>query len=176
MSYATIHLAILGTLCLAAAVWDLARRRIPNLITAPVLAAGLWAQASTAGATPALSGVGAAAVVLVALYPLWSRGGIGGGDVKFAVAAAVWVGLGRLPVYLLAGAIAGGVVAGVCYLLSPAEARGVIRENLWTAAVLRQIPDAGATRKGVGRVRVPYALAIVAGLCAALWMTWRPHL
>jgi len=169
------HLLILGALCLVAAVWDVARRRIPNLISAAVLVSGLWAQATTDGAMAALGGLGASAIVFVPLFPLWTRGGIGGGDVKFAFAAAAWTTLHRLPVFLLAGALAGGVVAAVCYAVSQRDARGAIRNNLWMAMAERQLPEANATRDGKGRVTVPYAVAIGAGVFAALLIHWPPH-
>ena len=166
------HLLVLGALCLVAGAWDVARRRIPNWISAAVLVSGLWAQATTGGAMTALGGLGAGAIVFALLFPLWTRGGIGGGDVKFAFAAAAWTGLHQLPVFLLAGAMAGGVVAAVCYGLSHRDARDRIRTNLWMAAAERQLPEAAATRDGKGRVTVPYAVAIGAGVFAALRIHW----
>lgn len=175
MPFAPPHLLVLGVLCLAAALWDLARRRIPNIIVAATLAGGLLAQATTGGAMAALGGLGASTIVFALLFPLWTRGGIGGGDVKFAFAAAAWTGLHRLPVFLLAGALAGGAVAAVCYALSQRDARGAIRNNLWMAAAERQLPEASATRDGKGRVTVPYAVAIAAGVFAALLIDWAPR-
>ncbi len=150
------YLIVLGGLCLVAGVWDVARRRIPNLVAAAVLASGVWAQATTGGAMAALGGLGASAIVLALLFPLWTRGGIGGGDVKFALAAAVWPGLHKLPVFLLAGALAGGVVAAGCYWLS-------------------RLPNTSDTRVGAGRVSVPYALAIGAAVFVALLIHWPPR-
>jgi Flp pilus assembly protein protease CpaA len=169
------YLLVLGGLCLVAAAWDVAKRRIPNLISAAVLVAGLSAQATTGGAMTALGGLGAGAIVFALLFPLWTRGGIGGGDVKLAFAAAAWTGLHNLPVFLLAGALAGGVVAAVCYAVSQRDARGAIRSNLWMAAAERQLPEASATRDGKGRVTVPYAVAIGAGVFAALLIDWAPR-
>jgi prepilin peptidase CpaA len=173
--FALTQRLVLGALCLVAATWDVARRRIPNLISAAVLVSGLWAQATTGGAMTALGGLGASAIVLALLFPLWTRGGIGGGDVKFAFATAAWTGLHKLPVFLLAGALAGGVVAAVCYAVSQRDARGAIRNNLWMAAAARQLPEASATHDGKGRVTVPYAVAIGAGVFAALLIAWAPR-
>jgi prepilin peptidase CpaA len=173
--FAPLHLLVLGVLCLAAALWDLARRRIPNVLVAAVLAGGLFAQATTGGARAALGGLGASAIVFTLLFPLWTRGGIGGGDVKFAFATAVWTGLHKLPAFLLASALAGGVIAAACYGLSRRDARGTIRSNLWIAMAERQLPEAGTTREGKGRVTVPYAVAIGAGVFAALLIDWAPH-
>src|SRR5258707_10433336 len=57
MPFAPPHLLVLGVLCLAAALWDLARRRIPNIIVAAVLVAGLLAQATTGGVLTAIGGL-----------------------------------------------------------------------------------------------------------------------
>jgi len=168
MPYTSTHFVILGILCGAASVWDLARRRIPNVIVGALLVTGLWAQAITASGLVALEALGAGVLVLFALYPLWTRGGIGGGDVKFALAAATWVGFGRLPMFLLAGAIGGGVVSACCYLRSRADARSAIRANLWMVVAAREMPDVIATRAGNGRISVPYALAISGAIFAAL--------
>jgi Flp pilus assembly protein protease CpaA len=168
MPYTATHFLILGVLCGAASLWDLAQRRVPNVLVASLLAAGLWAQATTAGPLGALGGLGAGVLVLLALYPLWRRGGIGGGDVKLALAAGTWVGFSRLPVFLLAGALGGGVISAICYLHSRGEARSAIRNNLWMTVALRQLPDATTTRAGIGRVSVPYALAISGAIFAAL--------
>src|SRR3954462_7871347 len=111
MPYTATHFLILGILCGVASLWDLAQRRIPNLVVASLLVTGLWAQATTSGAMSALGALAAGVLVLLALYPLWRRGGIGGGDVKLALAAATWGGLGRLPMFVLAGAIGGGAIS-----------------------------------------------------------------
>ncbi len=95
-----------------AAAFDVACRRIPNGLTVPLFVGGLGAQALAGGAALG-SGLGAAALVAAVLFPAWLGRSVGGGDLKFAVAAAAWVGFGRLPAFLLASAIAADAVVAI---------------------------------------------------------------
>jgi prepilin peptidase CpaA len=113
----------------------------------------------------ALTGVGAAALVVAALYRPWLMKGIGGGDVKLAAASGAWVGFGQLPWFALATAAAGGVVALVCYALARAPARADIRANLTVAVLHNELPSHRA-----GHISVPYALAIACGAVVAFWV------
>jgi Flp pilus assembly protein protease CpaA len=129
--------ALLG----AAAAYDVRHRRVPNALNAVLAAAGLAAAASTAGPIAALDHLGAALLVLALLWWSWSRGQLGAGDVKLAAAAAAWVGLARLPQYLLAVAVLGAATALVVL----------------------------ATRAPAGR-RIPYAVAIALGAVGTMWL------
>lgn len=148
-----------------AAASDAACRRIPNWLTAPLLAGGLAAQA-VAGAAALGSGLGAAALVGGALLPVWRGRMIGGGDLKFAAAAAAWVGLGRLPAFLLASAVAGGVAAAVAWGASARAARLAILGNL--RAATRGVPIVVPAVAEAGRVPVPAGAAFAAGAVWAL--------
>jgi len=154
-------------LCLAAAiVFDLWRRRIPNAISTIVLLAGLAVRFVDHGAWAALQGLGAAALVVAALYRPWAAGGIGGGDVKLAAATAVWIAFGRLPWFALSTAAAGGVVALFNYGLARAEARAEIRANLALVVLQGELPTLPSHRsKHRG---VPYGVAIACGAALAL--------
>ena len=85
---------------------------------------GLIVRGVDQGPLAALSGVGAAALVLALLFRPWQAGGLGGGDVKLAAATAAWVSFGQLVWFALATGLAGGAVALVCYLLSRAPRAG----------------------------------------------------
>jgi len=154
-----LHLALLCSLLVAAAVSDVTTRRVPNAIPVSVAAFGIVALLAAGGVRAALLGAVAAAVTLALLvYPWWRRM-IGGGDVKLAVACAAWVGLARLHVFVLATAIAGGIVS--CAALAAAS-RGTAEAN----------PAGSATwRERARAIRVPYAIAIGAGALVALH--WR---
>lgn len=136
-------------------------RRIPNLLSGAAALVGLGAAFHDGGARALLSGVGAAVATLAALYTFWRRGGLGGGDVKFATAVAMWVGLGGLPIFWLATAVAGGATAAVCLLASRTHARTEIRANLTIAALHQVIPSVDPAT--TGRVSVPYGVAIALG-------------
>ncbi|HVR60919.1 MAG TPA: A24 family peptidase [Polyangia bacterium] len=176
MTLPATELAALGICLLAAAAWDAARRRIPNALTAIVGALGLGVQGSHGGLWAALSGAVAGILAIAVLYRPWLAGGIGGGDVKLAAAAAIWIGLSRqLVVFALATALAGGVVAALCFALSGRTARRQIQANLTSAAILRELPmiDRQPARQLVpARVSVPYGAAVAAGAFLALCGPW----
>src|SRR6185503_7323284 len=96
VTFPASHLLFLGVCLSVGAVWDIAKRRIPNFVTGAVALGGVVVQLVDKGRWSALSGIGAAAVSVALLYRPWVAGGIGGGDVKMAAATAIWVGLGGL--------------------------------------------------------------------------------
>src|SRR5438094_10067408 len=101
MSYPLPSLLVATGLLLLVAGWDMARRRIPNWANTALGVTGLGAQALFHGGWAALGGLGAALLTLVVLWSPWSKGRLGGGDVKAMLAAAIWLGLGLvLHVYL----------------------------------------------------------------------------
>jgi prepilin peptidase CpaA len=155
------HLTILGAFLAVAAAADVVWRRIPNALVAPLAVAGVAAQWISAGPFSAGRGVLAGlAVVAVFLFP-WSRGMIGGGDVKLAAAVAVWLGPERLVPFLLYAGAAALPVA--------------LATRLSHRLALRRIARSGAGAAGgvagdlaVPAETVPLAVAIGLGALAAL--------
>jgi prepilin peptidase CpaA len=166
LTFPVSHLLPLGVCLMVGSVWDIARRRIPNVVTGAAALAGVGLQLVDRGWLSMLSGLAAAIVSIALLYRPWMAGGIGGGDVKMAAAVAIWVGLGGLIRYALAVAAAGGIVALIMYVLSRKAVREEVRTNL-TLAVLQQTMPSVEIRKS-GRASVPYGLAIAAGAAFAL--------
>ena len=166
MSVPVPHLVPLAVGLAAAVGFDLVRRRIPNLISAFVLVSGLVVRAVDDGALGALTGAASAVALIVVLYRPWQAGGIGGGDVKLAAATACWISLNQLVWFALSGALAGGGVAIVCYLLARAPARAEVRANVTLAVFHHELPPVPSHRQG--HMSVPYALAIAAGAAFAL--------
>src|SRR5687768_4829415 len=91
------------------AATDLRARRIPNVLTGPVLLGGiLWAILGGNGIGAALGG---AAIAGGPVLLLWLLGGGGAGDAKMMLALGAWVGpAGALPL-VLAVALVGGLVS-----------------------------------------------------------------
>jgi prepilin peptidase CpaA len=173
MTPSLLHLCPVGLGLGAAIVFDLRRRRIPNVICAFVLLSAVVVRLVDQGGGAVLQGVGAAALVVAALYRPWSAGGIGGGDVKLAAATAAWVPLARLPWFALSAALAGGLVALVNYLLAKAEARAEIRTNLTLMVLQGELPTVPSHRsKHRG---VPYGVAIACGAAMALLIDRWPN-
>lgn len=96
---------------LAAAIADARYRRIPNLLTLPLLALGLLA-AFAMGGVRGLADAGAASVMLALPYLLLYAVGHGGaGDVKMMAAVGAWLGIVNGIVVLFAVAVAGVALA-----------------------------------------------------------------
>jgi prepilin peptidase CpaA len=152
-------------LLLTAAAWDIGKRRIPNRLTAAVLLAGLLSAWCAGGLTSVATGLAAGALTIAIGYLPWSKGGIGGGDIKLGAAAAVALGIRVLPEYLLATMIAGAAISAVCYCLSSRVARQEMALNLRMASV--GVMPSPSIRGGHGRISVPYGAAFV---LAALWV------
>jgi prepilin peptidase CpaA len=167
MSIPIPHLAPLGVGLACAAGFDLWRRRIPNAVSVALFLGGLVVRAFDGGLTASLSGLGASALVAAALFRPWRAVGLGGGDVKLAIAVAAWVGLEKLIWFALATAMGGGLVAVACYLLSRASARAEVRTNLTLAMLGGDLPRLPTQRPG--HVSLPYALAIAGGAAAAFF-------
>ncbi|MFY3744678.1 prepilin peptidase [Anaeromyxobacter sp. Red801] len=157
-----------GFLLAVAAASDAAGRRISNRITVPLAVGGIAVQAAAGGLVGAAGALVAVAAVGALLWVPWSRGWLGGGDWKLAVAAAPWVGLGSLASYLTTSAVAAGGLAAVAWLASGGAARRDIGSNLRAAAAGR--PVSIPARAAGDRVSVPAGAAFAAGALAAVVM------
>jgi prepilin peptidase CpaA len=143
-----LALVVFCLLLAAAAASDMARYRIPNLLCAALAAAGLLlafphdlAEGLSRGASLLILSGAALGLYLAAL--------LGGGDVKLLAAAALWMPLSTLPVFLAALAVAGGAQAGVMLAARAAATPG---------------PDSPK--------RMPYAVSIAAAGLAWAAVRW----
>ena len=166
----TLSTLALLALSVAAVGWDLATRRIPNVLTVSGL---LIALALRAADGPAAVGAGllAAVVALALSIPLVAAGGLGGGDAKFLAAAAAFLGPAALPTALVVTALVGGLLA-VAFALR----RGALGETLVhcrsLAARVVPVGAPSAPRRTLatpGALAVPYGVAIAAGALAGWW-------
>ncbi len=157
--------AAIPGLLLYAAFTDLTRRRLSNRLCALF---AILALAWQLGQAPARiwSPLAAGILVLVPLGWFWSRGWLGGGDVKFATALAFWAGLPELPELLLVTTLAGGIVA-LGTLLRPWFAQRLV-VVLASLASLGLRPAGGvAARLALAPRGVPYGVALA---CGGLWI------
>jgi len=160
-----VPLAGFAGLMVTAALEDCRRLIIPNgmilglCILWPIYAATtpLLSLAAAGGAL-----LCAAAVFIVGAL-LFSRGLIGGGDVKLLAAATLWAGPAATPPLLVLTGLLGGVL---CFLLlTPAGA-------LITLIRSPAHEPSAAAGSGTSRIVVPYGVAIAA---AALIVTVPPN-
>lgn len=148
----------------AAAVWDLRTERIPNLLSLAGLLAGLLVHLALGGARGAmLAALGAAVFALPFVLPWW-LGGLGGGDVKLALALGSIV---AWPV-ALAALIFGGVAMAV-WSLAVGSLRWLRAGRPASTADRRQRTAASS----LWQMRVPQAPALVLGALLALWAAGR---
>jgi prepilin peptidase CpaA len=155
------HIA-LAALLLVAAMVDLKSRRIPNALSLAIGVGGAAASCLGAAAPP-ISAASAFAITVIVLVGAWLGGVLGAGDVKFAGAVAVWVGLSRLPSYAAATALAGGALSLVWFAMSVA----MRRSQRAALGIMTEVVHAPTTI--AGRRSVPYGVAIAFGAAYAVF-------
>ncbi|OZI36075.1 hypothetical protein CEG14_13655 [Bordetella genomosp. 1] len=157
------------------AVSDLLYRRISNrwvlaLLLAWAAYAG-WTLLQGADAdvrASMLTGVLAAAGVMVIGFFLFSMGWMGAGDVKLMAVLSLWLG-DQTFVFLVVTSLAGGVLALVLPWLRMVErglGLGLLQLNTLLPAPLFPVPHALQAQPVQG---IPYGLAIACGGAFALW-------
>jgi prepilin peptidase CpaA len=161
-------------LLIAAAVSDIARYRIPNIIVYAIVAAfavgAIFNFAWPAIVWPVLAGV---AMFLLGAG-LFAFGLFGGGDVKLIAAMALWTGFADLPRFLLIMGAAGGLL-GLVLLLKRRRQQPAIASSApaptepaaagaVAAAPTRETPASEAPRP-TRKSHIPYGVGIaIAGL------------
>ena len=159
-----VPLAGFAGLMATAAFEDLRRLIIPNGLILGLCA--LWPLHVVTAPVLTLAAAGTATLCAAAVFIvgalLFSRGLIGGGDVKLLAAATLWAGPAATVSLLVLTSLLGGLLC--LLLLTPvgaliAAARSIVR-------------DSGDTARGANPVLVPYGVAIAA---AALIVTIPPN-
>lgn len=166
-----VKLILLSTV-IAAGLYDLRYRRIPNWLNLTALSAGLAVNLllfAGHGVVLALLGIGCSLLVYL---PLYLVRGMGAGDVKLMAAVGAiagpreWVGI------FLATAILGGAVS-LLYVLY----RKRLHETLWNLSVIvsellhARAPVQRETRldvRNAAALRMPHGALIAAGVVAFL--------
>lgn len=167
----SFEIIIVGV-ALVAVAWDVATRRIPNLLTFGAALVALIAHAYICG----WNGLGMAAAGWAAgvalFFPVFALGGMGAGDVKLLGAvgawlgpvAAVWVGLYSG----IAGGLMGLIVAGFSGYLGQALMNLKCLVMYWRIVGLKPAPELTlSTHKGP---RLAYAVPVFAGLMVTIWL------
>lgn len=143
-----------------AAAWDLSLHRVPNGLILTGWLVGL-------GFSPGISYLGQSALPVLALFPLWKRRMIGGGDVKLLAMLCGWLGIqAGFLCFFYSLFFAGGI--GICRLL--------LHRSVWirisyffhywkSGAARRALPYEGPER---AKAELPFAAALLAGTLAHL--------
>jgi len=145
-----IRLLLFPVLMVFAASSDLLTMTISNRISL-VLAGGFFLLTIVTGVSLAAVGMhlGAAAVVLLFAFGLFTQGWIGGGDAKLAAATTLWFGFGYLLDYLLYAALFGGALTLLLISFRQLRLPGVLARQSWIVRL----------HKADG---VPYGIALAA--------------
>ncbi len=141
--------------CLTAGFFDVRSRRIPNWLTGATALAAIAVHAS-GGWKALLISLGVMIALTVAGTVIYSFGGIGGGDVKLAIATSGLLSYPLFVPFLLYTAIGGGLLA-LAILVRRGRARAALTRMAMTAsgAVPGLPPDQTET--------LPYAVAFAFG-------------
>jgi prepilin peptidase CpaA len=107
-----ILVGILALMVLAAAVWDIRTRTIPNSLNAAiaVLAVPFWFASGQQVWPDMALHIGIAAAVLGLFAVAFAMNAMGGGDVKFVAAVALWLPPGAVVALLVIMSLAGGAL------------------------------------------------------------------
>jgi prepilin peptidase CpaA len=163
---------IVAGIALTAAAWDVATRRIPNMLTFGAAIAALVVHAYVAGWPGAALALAGWAAGIALFFPVFALGGMGAGDVKLLGALGAWLG----PVAVvwvalysgIAGAVIGLVVAGFSGYLVKAFTNVWSLLMYWRIFGLRPAPELTlSTHQGP---RLAYAVPVFAGLMVTLWL------
>jgi prepilin peptidase CpaA len=174
-----VPIALVLVAALIAAVTDVWKFKVYNLLTFPLLASGLLYHAMHGG-TPGLAwsivGASAGFALMILLYTM---GGMGAGDVKFVTALGAWLGLPLTLYVLIAGCIAAGIYAAIL-LVTAASLRETLlnMQILWLrlACLGRHLGsedrvEAEVRRSDRRRRLIPFSAMIALGLVATvLWL------
>ncbi len=150
---------------LAAAVWDVRRGRIPNILTGPLLASGLVCAALTAGVAGRADSAVACLLLSGPFVLLFAFAGGGAGDAKLMAGIGAWLGVGNGLVALASVAVSGAVLA-IGFALARAWCRR-LRATTPAGATAKDAADRLMEVKPIRRTTVPYGVAILAGVCIA---------
>jgi len=160
---------------LVAAVSDVHTRKIPNILTGPVFLSGLiWATyvGGHAGLVDSLLGCLSLALPFLVLF-LFAGGGAG--DAKLMGALGTWLGTINGLFALGAVLLAGGAMA-VVFALAKKRMLNVLRYiAMFAYGIYILVLQRGNLRDvrrvspevEAGRLRMPYGVAVFAGVCAA---------
>ncbi|MGB6917108.1 MAG: A24 family peptidase [Phycisphaerae bacterium] len=169
----SLQWGVVISVSLLAAVVDVAWRRIPNLLVGPIWVGGLvWA--AWLGGPPALGDAFVAGVMLATPYILlFLFAGGGAGDAKLMGAIGTWLGLVNGTVALFCVSLA-GIVVGIAFALAKKRLRTVwanLAGERWRLLLLAFGPGRWRVMQdplvGGDLLKMPYGVAIFAGVCAA---------
>lgn len=157
-----VFIALLGVACLT----DLKTRRIPNSLVSVLAVCGVLAATASHGIMRGGGqAVAGAATGLAIWLPFWLLGMMGAGDVKLFAAGAAWLG----PAQAVEGALFAGLCGGLLSLAYVVFKHGASHSAMRIAMGVSQPLALREVAPPTWERRLPYALAMTAGLLLAAW-------
>ena len=151
---------IIAVVALIVAAIDLRRRRIPNVVTAPLVVAGLSYAVLTGGASGFSVGALGALTGFAILLPLYVVGGMGAGDVKLLTGFGAWLG----PVATLE-TIGVACLLTACFSLALRSRRSA--ESATGGRPSQRVHEVAASPEGRARL-LPFGPMAAAGVVVSL--------
>ena len=157
--------ALIGfaALMLIAAFEDLRRLIIPNALTVSLCVLWPFYVVATPSLLVILASLGCALAVFLVGAFCFSRGYLGGGDVKLLAAATLWAGPGAIAPLLVLTGVLGGLLALVLLMPPGAQMVAFARAKLGPGDIPEKFGDA---------TPIPYGIAIAV---ASLLVVFLPH-
>lgn len=169
-TWGVVSSAVLVALLTIACASDLRTRRIPNLLVLFTAVAGIVIGIAIMPLVEGFARAGGGLATGLAIWlPFYALGMLGAGDVKLFAAASTFLG----PRLAVEGALYTALYGGVVALIY------MVVHSGWTSTLLRvshgvQHPALLRNDPGSHQRRLPYALAIAAGVLTAFW--WPGHI
>jgi prepilin peptidase CpaA len=168
---AIVHVVVLA-IALCACVTDLRSRRIPNLLTFGGALAGVLFHGITGSTHGLLTSTAGWVVGLIVFLLPFVLGGLGAGDVKLVAALGAWLGPRDVVWLALYAGVAGGVAALAIGLLHSYLSQAFRNIYLllmhWRVVGLRPLHEVSLA--GSRGPRLAYAVPVLAGLIATIWL------
>jgi prepilin peptidase CpaA len=159
----SISLGILASACAAAALADVAWRRVPNALNVGILLVALIMRAADGGIVSVGWGLAGAGIGLALMFPLFVKRWLGAGDVKLAAALGAWVGAMGAVWVVVSGIAVGGVLSAIVLAAGGSTLRRQVASNLAALTVGGSI---AGTEARPARHKVPMAVALAAAAIA----------
>jgi prepilin peptidase CpaA len=175
-----VPIALVLVAALVAAVTDVWKFKVYNVLTFPMLASGLLYH-TIYGGMPGLAGSIVGALVGFALMiMLYTMGGMGAGDVKFVTALGAWLGLPLTLYVMIAGCIAAGVYAAILLVTAASLKETLVNiQILWLrlACLGRHLGsedrvEVEVSRSDRRRRLIPFSAMIALGLVVTVLWLW----
>jgi prepilin peptidase CpaA len=182
MNTLTPPIAVVLIASLIAAVADVWKFKVYNIITIPLLVSGLIYHGFFTGEPDGLQkSLLGAAVGFGLLFPFYLLGGVGAGDVKLLAGIGAWLGAQPTFLIFLAGSLAAGVYA-IILLVHSGRAREtwIKMQIIWLkmASIGKYLGAEDELERGVSHPDrrahyIPMAAMIAIGLIVILlWIWW----